>query len=72
MGEMIQFNRPDGKTCPGYLVAPKTGSSAWLCGHPGVVVQLAFFFYWRDSSLYPAATRSKAFKRIRVFANQQD
>ena len=33
MGEMIQFNRPDGKTCPGYLVAPKTGSSA-----PGFVV----------------------------------
>jgi carboxymethylenebutenolidase len=33
MGEIIQFNRPDGKTCPGYLVAPKTGSSA-----PGFVV----------------------------------
>src|SRR5271169_1761863 len=27
MGEMIHFNRPDGKTCPGYLATPKTGSS---------------------------------------------
>lgn len=25
---MIQFNRPDGKTCAGYLAASKTGSSA--------------------------------------------
>ena len=33
MGEIIQFNRPDGKTCPGYLAEPKTGSSA-----PGFVV----------------------------------
>lgn len=33
MGEMIQFNRPDGKTCPGYLATPKPGSSA-----PGFVV----------------------------------
>jgi carboxymethylenebutenolidase len=33
MGEMIQFKRPDGKTCPGYLATPKTGSSA-----PGFVV----------------------------------
>ena len=33
MGEMIQFNRPDGKTCPGYLVDPNSGSSA-----PGFVV----------------------------------
>jgi len=33
VGEMIQFKRPDGKTCPGYLSAPKTGSSA-----PGFVV----------------------------------
>jgi carboxymethylenebutenolidase len=30
---MIQFNRPDGKTCAGYLSAPKTGSGA-----PGFVV----------------------------------
>ena len=30
---MIQFNRPDGKTCAGYLAAPKTGSGA-----PGFVV----------------------------------
>jgi carboxymethylenebutenolidase len=28
MGEVIQFNRPDGKTCPGYLPTPTTGSSA--------------------------------------------
>jgi carboxymethylenebutenolidase len=28
MGEMIQFNRPDGKTCPGYLATPKIGSGA--------------------------------------------
>jgi carboxymethylenebutenolidase len=28
MGEMMQFKRPDGKTCPGYLATPKTGASA--------------------------------------------
>jgi carboxymethylenebutenolidase len=28
MGEMIQFNRPDGKTCPGYLATPKSGTTA--------------------------------------------
>lgn len=28
MGEMIQFKRPDGKTCPGYLSTPKKGSGA--------------------------------------------
>ncbi len=28
MGEMVQFNRPDGKTCPGYLATPKAGSGA--------------------------------------------
>ena len=28
MGEMIQFNRLDGKTCPGYLAIPKTGAGA--------------------------------------------
>jgi carboxymethylenebutenolidase len=33
MGEIIQFKRPDGKTCPGYLATPKAGSSA-----PGFVV----------------------------------
>ena len=33
MGEIIQFKRPDGNTCPGYLATPKTGSSA-----PGFVV----------------------------------
>jgi carboxymethylenebutenolidase len=30
---MIQFKRPDGKTCPGYLATPKTGAGA-----PGFVV----------------------------------
>jgi carboxymethylenebutenolidase len=33
MGEMIEFKRPDGKSCPGYLATPKAGSSA-----PGFVV----------------------------------
>ncbi len=28
MGEMVQFKRPDGKTCPGYLATPKTGAGA--------------------------------------------
>jgi len=28
MGEMIQFKRPDGKTCPGYLATPKAASTA--------------------------------------------
>ncbi len=28
MGEMVQFKRPDGKTCPGYLAIPKTGAGA--------------------------------------------
>jgi len=28
MGEMVQFRRPDGKTCPGYLATPKVGSGA--------------------------------------------
>jgi carboxymethylenebutenolidase len=26
MGEMVQFKRPDGKSCPGYLATPKTGA----------------------------------------------
>jgi carboxymethylenebutenolidase len=33
MGEMIEFKRPDGKTCAGYLASAKEGASA-----PGVVV----------------------------------
>ena len=33
MGEMIEFKRPEGKTCPGYLATPTTGASA-----PGFVV----------------------------------
>jgi len=33
LGEIIQFQRPDGKTCPGYLATPRAGSSA-----PGFVV----------------------------------
>jgi carboxymethylenebutenolidase len=28
MGEMIQFKRPDGTTCPGYLATHKSGSAA--------------------------------------------
>lgn len=28
MGEMVQFKRPDGKMCPGYLATPKAGSGA--------------------------------------------
>jgi carboxymethylenebutenolidase len=28
MGEMVQFKRPDGKTCPGYLANPKAGVGA--------------------------------------------
>ena len=28
MGEIIQFKRPDGKACPGYLATPTAGSSA--------------------------------------------
>jgi len=28
MGEMMEFKRPDGKTCPGYLATPKAGASA--------------------------------------------
>jgi len=28
MGEMVQFKRPDGKTCPGYLATPKSASGA--------------------------------------------
>jgi len=33
MGKTIQFNRPDGKTCPGYLATPKSEANA-----PGFVV----------------------------------
>jgi carboxymethylenebutenolidase len=33
MGELIQFKRPDGKTCPGYLAKPAKGDKA-----PGIVV----------------------------------
>jgi carboxymethylenebutenolidase len=33
MGEMVQFKRPDGKTCAGYLATPKAGAAA-----PGFVV----------------------------------
>jgi carboxymethylenebutenolidase len=33
MGEMVQFKRPDGKTCPGYLATPKEGpgSHGFVC-----------------------------------------
>jgi carboxymethylenebutenolidase len=33
MGEMIEFQRPDGKTCPAYLANPQSGASA-----PGIAV----------------------------------
>jgi carboxymethylenebutenolidase len=33
MGEMIEFQRPDGKTCPGYIANPELGATA-----PGIVV----------------------------------
>ena len=33
MGEMIEFKRPDGKTCGGYVATPKAGAGA-----PGFVV----------------------------------
>jgi carboxymethylenebutenolidase len=33
MGEMMEFQRPDGKSCPGYLATPKAGGTA-----PGFVV----------------------------------
>ncbi len=33
MGEMIEYKRPDGKSCSGYLATPKAGSGA-----PGFVV----------------------------------
>jgi carboxymethylenebutenolidase len=33
MGETVQFKRPDGNTCPGYLANPKAGADA-----PGFVV----------------------------------
>lgn len=33
MGEILNFKRPDGKTCPGYLATPKAG-----VGAPGFVV----------------------------------
>jgi carboxymethylenebutenolidase len=33
MGEMVQFKRPDGKACAGYLATPKAGARA-----PGFVV----------------------------------
>ena len=33
MGKMVQFKRPDGKSCPGYLAEPQAGPSA-----PGFVV----------------------------------
>src|SRR5260370_923316 len=35
MGEIVQFTRPDGKTCPGYLPTPKAGSGA----HGSVCIQ---------------------------------
>jgi carboxymethylenebutenolidase len=31
MGEIIQFKRPDGRICPGYLATPKSGPAAPGC-----------------------------------------
>jgi carboxymethylenebutenolidase len=33
MGEMVQFQRPDGKSCPGYLASPKSapGAPGFVC-----------------------------------------
>ena len=38
MGEMIEFPRPDGKTCPGYLAAPALGGDRARTNAPGIVV----------------------------------
>ena len=38
MGEMIEFKRPDGKTCPGYLAAPLITGDQERTNAPGIVV----------------------------------
>ena len=38
MGEMIEFKRPDGKTCPGYLAAPLISGDQDRTNAPGIVV----------------------------------
>jgi carboxymethylenebutenolidase len=38
MGEMIEFKRPDGKTCPGYLAAPLIPGDQERTNAPGIVV----------------------------------
>jgi carboxymethylenebutenolidase len=38
MGEMIDFKRPDGKPCPGYLAAPLITGDQERANAPGIVV----------------------------------
>jgi carboxymethylenebutenolidase len=38
MGEMIEFKRPDGKTCPAYLTAPLITGDQERTNAPGIVV----------------------------------
>jgi len=38
MGEMIEFPRPDGQTCPGYLAAPSISGDQARTNAPGIVV----------------------------------
>lgn len=38
MGEMIEFRRPDGKTCPAYLAAPQVSGDQARTDAPGMVV----------------------------------
>jgi carboxymethylenebutenolidase len=38
MGEMIEFQRPDGNTCPGYLAAPSISGDQARTRAPGIVV----------------------------------
>src|SRR5215472_6654901 len=38
MGEMIEFPRPDSKTCPGYLAAPALSGDQARTNAPGIVV----------------------------------
>jgi carboxymethylenebutenolidase len=38
MGEMIEFKRPDGKTCPAYLAAPLITGDQERTNAPGIVV----------------------------------
>ena len=44
MSEMIEFKRPDGKTCPGYLATPKAGAGAPEVTH-------TIFYHFRPGRL---------------------